>query len=174
MSAASDSRRALVLAAALLPAFAGAAAGQPQWTDENFEQWVFNRGGGPNQNAAAARKRRNALHVWTTRLVASASAITVIAPPVKSMTATGRGDSDNWGAAVADVARLNRAALNFAPSTAIAMLQYKAAEAGIACDVQEDKAPSLAVGAALKTATKKIRSLAKRTKRALTEGAHEH
>jgi hypothetical protein len=56
MSAASDSRRALVLAAALWPAFVGSAAGQPQWTDENLEQWVFNRGGGPAQNAASARK----------------------------------------------------------------------------------------------------------------------
>jgi hypothetical protein len=56
MSAARDSRWALVLAAALWPAFAGSAVGQPQWTDENFEQWVFNRGGGPAQNAASARK----------------------------------------------------------------------------------------------------------------------
>jgi hypothetical protein len=56
MSAASDSRWALVLAAALWLAFVGSAAGQPQWTDENFEQWVFNRGGGPAQNAASARK----------------------------------------------------------------------------------------------------------------------
>lgn len=56
MSAASDSRWALVLAAALWPAFVGSAAGQPQVTDENFEQWVFNRGGGPARNAASARK----------------------------------------------------------------------------------------------------------------------
>jgi hypothetical protein len=56
MSAASDSRWALVLAAALWPAFVGSAAGQPQWTDENFEQWVFQRGGGTVQNAASARK----------------------------------------------------------------------------------------------------------------------
>ncbi len=56
MSAASDSRWALLLAAALWPAFVGSAAGQPQWTDENFEQWVFNRGGGPGGNAASARK----------------------------------------------------------------------------------------------------------------------
>ena len=56
MSAASDSRWALVLAAALWLAFVGSAAGQPQWTDENFDRWVFNRGGGPVQNAADARK----------------------------------------------------------------------------------------------------------------------
>ncbi len=56
MSAASDSRWALVLAAALWPAFVGSAAGQIQWTDENLDQQVFNRGGGPVRNAAAARK----------------------------------------------------------------------------------------------------------------------
>lgn len=56
MSAASDSRWALVLAAALWSAFVGPAAGQIQWTDETFDQQVFNRGGGPVQNAAGARK----------------------------------------------------------------------------------------------------------------------
>jgi hypothetical protein len=59
MSAASDSRWTLVLAAALWPAFVGSAAGQPQWTDENFDQWVFNRGGGQIQNAASAREELN-------------------------------------------------------------------------------------------------------------------
>jgi hypothetical protein len=56
MSAASESRWVLVLAAALWSAFVGSAVGQQQWTDENFEQWVFNRGGGPAQNAASARQ----------------------------------------------------------------------------------------------------------------------
>ncbi len=56
MSATSDFRRALVLAAALWPAFVGSAAGQIQWTDENFDQQVFNRGGGSLHNAAGARK----------------------------------------------------------------------------------------------------------------------
>lgn len=56
MSAASDSRWSLVSAAALWLALVGSAAGQQQWTDENLEQWVFNRGGGRVQNAGGARK----------------------------------------------------------------------------------------------------------------------
>jgi hypothetical protein len=119
--------------------------------------------------ARAARKRKNALHVWTARLVRRASAITIYAPPVKKVTRSARGDHNNWGAAVADVAAINRAALNYAPATAVAMLLYKAAEAGIACEVIEDQAPALAIGGALKQAAKHVRTLTKRAKRELTK-----
>lgn len=113
-----------------------------------------------------ARKRRNALHVWTARIVARASDITVIAPPsIKAVTQSPRGDEKRWGAAVEPVSMLNRHVLSQAPGTAIQMLRYKAEEAGIRCDVVADTAPDIAVGGDLVNTVKQMRRARRVTKR---------
>jgi hypothetical protein len=112
-----------------------------------------------------ADKRRNALHVWSARLVARASVITVIMPAPKSATRSARGDEKQWGAAVADVARVNRGALNFAPAMAAQMLRYKAGEAGIACTIVEDSEPKLAVAPRLVQAVKTVRTASRGVRR---------
>jgi len=117
--------------------------------------------------ARAARKRRNALHVWTARLVARASSIIVVAPKIKAMTSTGRGTRAAPGAAVGDVARINRAVLSLAPSLAIQMLKYKAAESGIECRIIEDETPKIAISGALKGAAREVRRLSRRAVREL-------
>lgn len=97
-------------------------------------------------SAYGARKRANALHVWTARIVKRASDITVIMPPIRAATASPRGDAKQWGAEVDTVSTLNRAVLSRAPATAAAMLAYKAQEAGIRCDIVMDDAPEIGVG----------------------------
>ena len=81
--------------------------------------------------AKLARKRKDALHKWTTRIVRRASEIVVVRPPIKEATASGRGNEKSWGANVELKARFNRAILDQAPAMAVDMLAYKAAEAGI-------------------------------------------
>ena len=104
---------------------------------------------GTRRGLTAYRKRRNALHVWTTRLIERASDLTIIAPPVREVTKTPRGDEKSWGANVEVVSDLNRNTLSQAPGMAIQMLLYKAEEAGTRCDVVADTAPSIAVGSEL-------------------------
>jgi len=117
-------------------------------------------------SAYVARKRRNALHVWSSRIVARASDLTIIAPPkIKQETATPRGDERRWGAQVETVSTLNRHVLSQAPATAIQMLRYKAAEAGIRCDVVADDAPNIGVGRELVNAGKQLRRARRETKR---------
>ncbi len=96
--------------------------------------------------ARAARRRRERHHLWTSQLVRCAGAITVIAPDIPQFTKSGRGDARNWGANVKLAAALNRHILGQAPMLAVSMLQYKAEEAGIRCDLIEDDAPEIAVG----------------------------
>ena len=107
--------------------------------------------------ARIARVRANALHTWTAGIVARASAITVIAPPLEEDIRTPHGDAKSWGAHVEVVSAINREALAQAPGVTIRMLQYKAAEAGIACHVVTDPEPPLAVGRELVTAGKTLR-----------------
>lgn len=96
--------------------------------------------------ARVARRRREALHVWTTAVVARASAITVIRPTsFQDETRSGRGDARQWGAAVRTKAEVNRQALGMAPGSACQMLAYKAAEAGIAY-IEEVAETPVAVG----------------------------
>jgi len=71
--------------------------------------------------AYAARIRHNVLHVWSMRLVSRASALRIVAPPVRQVTASARGSARDHGAAVADVARINRAALSYGAGMAIQM-----------------------------------------------------
>jgi transposase len=113
-----------------------------------------------------ANIRRNALHVWTTRLVRGASDITVVMPPVLDYLKSARGDPQNWGANVAPVSELHEHVLNFAPSAAIAMLQYKAETKGIRCDVVEAEDTKLKIGPELVKAGKLARR-ASRLSRAL-------
>lgn len=107
--------------------------------------------------AKAARIRREALHVWSTSVCRQARDLTVIAPPIKEMTATPRGTERDPGAHVEPVSNLNRSILNQAPAAAIAMLKYKSAEAGIPfCEVT-DQSPSIAIGEKLVTAGRVVR-----------------
>ena len=116
--------------------------------------------------AKASRKRKDALHVWTARLVARSSEITIIAPKLREQTRSGRGDEKHWGAAVETKAALNRNVLGQAPGMAIQMLRYKAEEAGIQCTVITDDAPKLAVGGELVTAGKQLRRARREIRRA--------
>lgn len=75
----------------------------------------------------------------------------------REWTASPRGDARHWGANVAAVSSLNRHVLGQAPMMAVKMLEYKAAETGIRCDVVKDKAPNIAVGAKLVSAGKMLR-----------------
>jgi hypothetical protein len=86
-------------------------------------------------SARTARQRREAIHVWSSSIVRQASDITIIAPPIKDSTKSGHGNQEDPGAAVDLVAETNRHILGYAPAMAIQMLEYKAAEAGIRCDV---------------------------------------
>jgi hypothetical protein len=114
--------------------------------------------------ARIARIRGNALHVWTKRIVGRASDLTIIMPPIKKMTTSPRGNAREWGAEVETVSELNRTALSYAPGMAAAMLQYKAKEAEIGCDLITDEDAPIAVGADLAAASKAVRR-AKRTVR---------
>jgi hypothetical protein len=117
----------------------------------------------------AANARRHALHNWSTALVARASALTIVAPPVREATASARGTARAPGAAVADAAAINKRVLSYAPASAIAMLKYKAAEAGIPCTVIDDPAPKTAIKPALVGATKTLRGI-NRAMRGLAHG----
>lgn len=105
----------------------------------------------------AARIRREALHVWSTTIVGMSRDLTVCVPDVKQCTASPKGDAREWGANVDTVSSLNANTLNQAPALAAAMLAYKAAEAGIRCDVVTDETPKIAVGTDLVVAGRKSR-----------------
>jgi len=113
--------------------------------------------------ARMARQRHYALHAWSTRLVASAADLTVIAPPIKDNTRTGRGSKASHGAQVETIAAFNKSILEKAPAKAVAMLTYKAAEAGIRCDVVKAEDHQIAIGRDLRAAA----VAAKRARRAL-------
>jgi len=100
--------------------------------------------------------------------VREAAKLTVVAPPVSEHTKTARGDEKDWGANVETVAEINRHARDMAPAMAVAMLTYKAEEAGLSEEsgtfrLVKDDQPEIAVGAALVTAGKTLR----KAKRAL-------
>lgn len=112
-----------------------------------------------------ARLRHNFLHVWTARIVRWAQVLTIRAPVrIRDVTRSPRGSVRDPGANVATVSKLNRHILGMAPATAIRMLHYKAAEAGIRCEVVADPSPAVSVGADLVAAGKQVRR-ARRTVR---------
>jgi transposase len=107
--------------------------------------------------ARVKRIRANAMHVWTSAIVRSASDITIMAPKLKNNVKTPRGTERQWGAEVSTVSTLNRHTLSQAPGMAIAMINYKAEQRGIRCDVVTDDSPLIAVGQELVTAGKQRR-----------------
>jgi hypothetical protein len=119
-------------------------------------------------SARIARVRRERLHEWTTETVVRCGSLTVVAPPVKTHTRTAKGTEQAWGAAVDAVAEINRHVLSQAPASAVAMLEYKAKEAGIRCDVITDEAPATTIGAALADAGRELR----RASRKVRKGDH--
>ena len=108
-------------------------------------------------SAQAARIRRNALHVWTARIVAGASSLAITTPAVRQDFATGRGDWRDPGAEVATVAAVNRRLRQYAVASAIQMLTYKAAEKGIPCQVAVRREPIVADLVAAGRETRRLR-----------------
>jgi len=96
--------------------------------------------------ARTARRRRENHHLWSAGLVSRANDLTITIPSIPEWIRTPRGTVRSWGTNVAFVSQLNRYVLGQAPMLAVQMLQYKAEEAGIRCDVMEDKTPAIAVG----------------------------
>jgi putative transposase len=77
-----------------------------------------------------ANKRRDFLHKTSAALVVSTDLIATESLTVGGMTRSARGTVENPGRNVAQKAGLNREILSTAPSAFLAMLRYKAAEAG--------------------------------------------
>jgi putative transposase len=111
--------------------------------------------------AKEARRTKEALHRWTTDIVAHASELHIIAPPIQDNTKSGRGDAERNGAEVKTIAALNRRILSMAPASAVQMLDYKAKEAGVACLVERSDNHQISVGGDLRAAAIDAR-LAKR------------
>lgn len=120
-------------------------------------RWKQNRKRVAKRLARDARRRKEALHLTTTRLIRQAAELTVIAPPIRESTKSAKGDEKSWGAAVKTVAMLNRHVLSQAPALAIQMLEYKAAEAGIPFARITPDEHALAIGRDLPEATKAAR-----------------
>jgi hypothetical protein len=133
-----------------------AARNDPDWQDADEEIRRL--------SARIARIRRDCLHVWTTRIVQRASDLTIRQPRISEHTASPHGDTKQWGANTGIVSELNRSVLSYAPAMAVQMLEYKAEEAGIRCDVVVDDSPAIAIGGALVKAGKKLRRSAKAAK----------
>lgn len=112
------------------------------------------------------RRTKHAAHVWTSGLIAAARHITLTAPAdIKALTASGRGNARQWGAAVKIKAELNRRILSFAPASAIQMLTYKAEEAGVALSLIKEKSSAIGVGNELVATTKAARKAARITRK---------
>ena len=117
--------------------------------------------------AKEARRRREYLHRWTTAIIQRACDLTVVAPIVSHMR-TGRGDKRAPGAEVATIASLNRVVREQAPASAVAMLEYKAAHAGVRCDVIRAADHQTMIGGDLRAAAisnRRARRTAKRIER---------
>ena len=112
-----------------------------------------------------ARVRKDALHVWTTRIVARARSLTIIKPAIRLLTKSPRGDKRDWGAEVEIVSDINRNTLSYAPALAVQMLEYKAKEAGITCEVITDEAPKIEVGNQMVVAAKAARRIKRNIRR---------
>jgi hypothetical protein len=130
----------------------------PDWVEANQEI--------SSLSARSARIRRDALHVWSTRLVSRAKDLTVITPRVSDHVVSPHGDEKQWGAATDTVSKINRNVLSMAPAAAVAMLTYKAEEAGIRCDIVEDEAPAIAIGSVLVDTGRKLRNAARKIRKA--------
>ena len=81
--------------------------------------------------AKVARRRREALHVWTTVIARRFHQLRIVKPAsIAAATASGHGDARAWGAQTELKATFNRHVLGQAPAAAIQMLEYKIAERG--------------------------------------------
>lgn len=78
-----------------------------------------------------ANRRHDFLHKESAKIVAASNLIATESLTVKNMTASAKGTIEQPGRNVAQKAGLNREILSTAPSAFLAMLRYKAAEAGI-------------------------------------------
>lgn len=123
-------------------------------------------------SARVARVRRERLHEWTTTVARESTNLTIIKPPVKEATQSAKGNQDDWGAAVDTVAHVNRHVLSQAPASAVAMLQYKAAEAGTSVNLKEDAKPPVAISRGLSEATKVVRKARRALREAKDHGRH--
>ncbi|WP_321385709.1 transposase [Rhizobium sp.] len=104
--------------------------------------------------AKQSRQRAHHLHNWSALIIDAASEIQIITPPIKQLARSARGDQRNHGAAVDIVAKVNRAVLDYAPAAAIAMLEYKAAEAGIPIIILKNNEHHAFVGQDISTIAK--------------------
>lgn len=114
--------------------------------------------------ASIRRRRANALHVWSARIVSEARSIHVVLPRLSEHVESGRGDAREWGANVKTVAHANRGVLANGAAMAAAMLRYKAEEAGVPCIVETEAEPEVAVIRDLKNSGQKVRRAARDTK----------
>lgn len=115
--------------------------------------------------AKQSRQRSHNLHVWTASVIRQAKEIEVLTPPVKDLTKSAKGTQKNPGAAVDTVAKVNRQILEYAPASAIAMLEYKAAEAGILIAVRTVSEHPAYIGQDISKATKAAKKLRHQLKR---------
>jgi hypothetical protein len=136
-----------------------------KFSDDERQRFNESNGEIAKLSAFIVRKRRNALHKWSARIIERASDLTIIEPPVRDAIKTPRGNEKRWGAQVETVSTLNRHVLSQAPMTAIQMLRYKSEEAGIRCDIVSDAAPVIAVGGDLVNAGKQLRHARRAAKR---------
>lgn len=135
-------------------------------TDRRFKKfsirWTRGRARAARISAKNARRRRDALHRWTSAIIRSASDLTVIAPAIKDAIRSGRGDARFHGAQVETIAALNRRVMEQAPAAAIAMLFYKAEEAGVRCDIFRDASHEITIGRDLRATAIAGRKAAKK------------
>ncbi len=135
-------------------------------TDRRFKRlsirWTRGRDRAARISAKDARRRRDALHRWTSAIIRSASDLTVIAPAIKDSIRSGRGNAQFHGAQVKTIAALNRRVMEQAPAAAIAMLAYKAEEAGVRCDIVRDASHEITIGRDLRATAIAGRKAAKK------------
>ena len=119
------------------PRFVRAAKGQLEVAQQNLSR---KRRASKNRRKAKAvvaaiqrkiaNRRRDFLHQQSAKLINRANLIATESLAVKNMTTSARGTIESPGRNVAQKAGLNREILSTAPSAFLAMLRYKAAEAG--------------------------------------------
>jgi len=82
-------------------------------------------------NAKVANRRNDFLHQESARLISKVALIATEKLSVKNMTRSAKGTAEKPGKNVAQKAGLNREILDTSPGTFLAMLRYKAEEAGV-------------------------------------------
>jgi len=106
------------------------------------------------QEARQARRRSDALHVWTTKLTRRFKSLVITAPRIAEITASAAGSIYDPGALVSVKAELNRHILAQAPAAAMQMLAYKLTERGGFVETRTAEEPRASVGNELVAAAK--------------------